>query len=153
MGDFKKRFYNLVVKEGHAPAATGDALTAPLLRLHYTFFVAITTHNAAGVGLGAAFVPFTDADVVSWSTAGNAAAIPELIERIEDVNTTIVQMRLRMPNSTAADKLIYENTKKNMIRGANATLVNALIKLTRGQEGFKNLENHATGIHSTPRCF
>ena len=30
-----------------------------------------------------------------------------------------------------------------MIQTANATLVNALIKLTRGQEGFKNLENHA----------
>ncbi len=52
-------------------------------------------------------------------------------------------MRLRMPNS-AADKLIYENTKKNMIQTANATLVNALINLTRGQEGFKIFENHAT---------
>jgi hypothetical protein len=30
-----------------------------------------------------------------------------------------------------------------MIQDANATLVHALIKLTRGQEGFKNLENHA----------
>ena len=143
IGDFKKRFYNLVVKEGHAAAATGDALLPPLLRLHYTIFVAVTTHNAAGVGMGAAFVPYTDADVVNWSTAGNIASNPELIERIEDVNTTLVQMRLRMPNTTAADKLIYENTKKNMIQDANATLVHALIKLTRGQEGYKNLENHS----------
>ena len=30
-----------------------------------------------------------------------------------------------------------------MIQTANATLVNALITATRGQEGFKNLENHA----------
>jgi len=101
-------------------------------------------HNAAGVGIGAAaFVPYTDADVVNWSTAGNAATNLELIERIEDVNTTLVQMRLRMPNTSAADKLIYENTKKNLIQDANATLVHALIKLTRGQEGYKNLENHA----------
>jgi hypothetical protein len=142
MGDFKKRFYNLVVKEGHSPAATTDALTPPMLRLYYTIFVAITSHNVAGVGLGAVFVSFTDADVVNWSTDGNPSSNPELIERIEDVNTTLVQMRLRMPNSTAVDKLIYENTKKNMIKTANATLVNALIKLTRGQEGFKNLENH-----------
>jgi len=61
IGDFKKRFYNLVVKEGHASAATGDALLPPLLSLHYTIFVAVTTHNAAGVGIGAAFVPYTDA--------------------------------------------------------------------------------------------
>ena len=113
MGDFKKRFYNLVVKEGHTPAATTDALTPPLLCLHYTIFVAITAHNAAGVGLGTVFVPFTDADVVKWSTAGNADSNPELIERIEDVSTTLVQMLLRMPNSTAADKLIYENAKKD----------------------------------------
>ena len=129
-GDFKKRFYNLVVKEGQAPAAPGDALTAPLLRLYYTIFDAIALHNAAGVGLGAAFVPYTDADVLGWSTTGHVSAIPELIERIEDVNTMLVQMRLRMPNSTAADKIIYENTKKNMIQTANATLVNTLIKLT-----------------------
>ena len=55
----------------------------------------------------------------------------ELIERIDDVNTMLVQMRLRMTNSTAADKLIYENTKKNMIQTVNATLVNTLIKLTQ----------------------
>ena len=73
-GDFKKRFYNLVVKEGQAPAP-GDALTAPLLRLHYTIFDAITIHNTAGVSLDAAFVPFTDADVIAWSTAGHASAI------------------------------------------------------------------------------
>ncbi len=65
MGDFKKRFYNLVVKEGHSPAATTDALTPPMLRLYYTIFVAITSHNVAGVGLGAVFVSFTDADVVN----------------------------------------------------------------------------------------
>jgi hypothetical protein len=131
IGDFKKRFYNLVVKEGHGAAATGDALLPPLLRLHYTIFVAVTTHNAVGVGIGVAFVPYTDADVVNWSTAGNITSNPELIERIEDVNTTLVQMRLRMPNSTAADKLIYENTKKNMIQDANATLVHALIMMIK----------------------
>jgi hypothetical protein len=144
IGDFKKRFYNLVVEEGHTAAATGDAMLPPLMRLHYTIFVAVTTHNAAGVGIGAAFVPYTDVDVVNWSTAGNIASNPELVERIEDVNTTLVQMRLRMPNTTVSDKLIYENTKKNMIQDANATLVHAIIKLTRGQEGYKNLENHAT---------
>ena len=51
--------------------------------------------------------------MVNWSTAGNAASNPEVIERIEDVSTTLVQMLLRMPNSTAADKLIYENAKKD----------------------------------------
>jgi hypothetical protein len=62
IGDFKKRFYNLVVKEGHASAATGGALLPPLLRLHYTIFVAVTTHNGGGVGIAAAFVPYTDAE-------------------------------------------------------------------------------------------
>ena len=142
MGEFKKRFYDRLVKGGTA-AAPGDALIAPLLRLHYTIFDAIAIHNAAGVGLGAAFVPFTETDVLNWSTPGHASANSELIERIDDVSTMLVQMRLRMPTSTAADKLIYENTKKNMIQTANATLVNALITLTRGQEGFKNLETHA----------
>jgi hypothetical protein len=118
-------------------------LFPPLLRLHYTIFVAVTTHNAPGVGIGAAFAPCTGADVVNWSTTGNIASNPELIERIEDVNTTLVQMSVRMPNSTTADKLIYENTKKNMIQDANVALVHALIKLTRGQEGYKNLEKHA----------
>ena len=94
-------------------------MTPSLLRLHYTIFDAITIHNAAGVGIGVAFVSYTDADVVSWSTSGNAVANPELIERIEDVNTMLVQMRLHMTNSTAVDILIYENTKKNMIQTAN----------------------------------
>jgi len=42
IGDFKKRFYKHVVKEGHAAAATGDALLPPMLRLHYTIIVAVT---------------------------------------------------------------------------------------------------------------
>ncbi len=103
MGDFKKWFYNLVVKEGHTPATTTDVLTPPLLRLNYTIFVAITTHNATGVVLGAVFVSFTDTDVVNWSTAGNPASRPELIDQIEDVTTTFVQKRLRMPNFTTGD--------------------------------------------------
>ena len=142
-GEFKKRFYALVVKAGHALAAPRDALSAPLLRLHYVTFEAIAIHNAKSVGLGPAFVPYTDADVVHWSTNGHVDAIPELIERIDDVNTMLVQMRVRMPTTTAADKIIYENTKKIMIETSNAALVNALITATRGQEGFKNLENHA----------
>ena len=38
----------------------------------------------------------------------------------------------------------YENTKKNMIQSANATLVNSLITATHDHEGFKNLENLET---------
>ena len=100
LGDFKKRFYTLVVKDGHVSAAPGDALTAPLLRLHFSIFDAIAIHNAKGVGLGAAFVSYTDADVLNWSTTGNDASIPELIERIEDATTMLVQMRVRMPNTS-----------------------------------------------------
>ena len=111
LGDFKKRFYALVVKAGHSSAAPGDALTAPLLRLHYVIFEAITIHHAKSVGLGATFVPYTDADVVNWSTNGHADAIPELIERIDDVSTMLVQMRVRMPTASTTDKQIYENTK------------------------------------------
>ncbi len=134
------------------PSATGDKLTPPLLSLHYTILVTITTHNTAGFGLGAAFVSFTDTDVVSWSTTGNASVIPALIEWIEDVNTTLFQMHLRMTNSTVADKIIYENTKKNMIQGATVTLFIFLIKSTwvsrRIQESWKSC-----GIHNTPRYF
>ena len=79
-GDCKKSFYTLVVKEGHAPAAPGDASTTPLLCLHYATFDAITIHNAKGIGLGTAFVPYTDADVLNWSTNGHESVIPELIE-------------------------------------------------------------------------
>jgi hypothetical protein len=142
-GDVKKRFYALVVKAGNAPAAPGDALLPPLLRLHFVIHDAITIHEAKSVGSGAAFVPFTDADVAAWSTSGNADEIPDLIERIDDVKTTLVQMRARMPTTSAFDKLIYENSKKQMIQTANAVLVNALVHVTRGQEGVKNLEHHA----------
>ena len=115
----------------------------PLVRLHFVIHDAITNHEAQSVGLGAAYVPFTDADATAWSTSGHEDANPELIERIDDVKTTLVQMRARMPNTSASDKLIYENTKKQMIQTANAAIVNALVNATRGQEGFKNLEHHA----------
>ena len=79
MGDFKKRFITSLSTRD-TPSSTGDEVTPPLLSLHYTILVTITTHNTAGFGLGAVFVPFADADVVSWSTAGNASVIPALIE-------------------------------------------------------------------------
>ena len=41
LGDFKKKFYAVVVKTGNAPATSGDALFAPLLRLH---FVRVMAH-------------------------------------------------------------------------------------------------------------
>ena len=66
-----------------------------------------------------------------------------LIECIDDVKTTVVQMRARMPNTSSSDKLIYENTKKQMIQTSNTVIVNALVNLSRGQEDFKNLEHNA----------
>ena len=76
-GDFKKRFYALVVKTGNAPAAPGDALLPPLVRLHFVIHDAITNHEAQSVGLGAAYIPFTDADVTAWSTPGHTDTNPD----------------------------------------------------------------------------
>ena len=82
LGDFKKKFYAVVVKTGNAPATSGDALFAPLLRLHFVIHDAITHHEAQSVGSGAAYTPFTDANATAWSTPGNADENLELIERI-----------------------------------------------------------------------
>ncbi len=76
-GDFKKRFYALVVKTGNAPAAPGDALLPPLVRLHFVIHDAITNHEAQSVGLGTVYIPFTDADATAWSTPVNAPRLKE----------------------------------------------------------------------------
>jgi hypothetical protein len=79
LGDFRKRFYSLVVKDGHAPSVPGDDLITPLLCLYYVIFEVIVIHNAKSVGLGTVFVSYTDADMVHWSTDGHPDVIPELI--------------------------------------------------------------------------
>jgi hypothetical protein len=131
-----------VKKRLHAPwEGSGNELTAAILRLHFVIFAAIENHNAKGVGLGMAFVPYTDADVVNWCNNAHADANADLIERLEDVSTLLAQLHAHIPSSTANDKAILEHTKKMLIQTANASLVNTLIA-TIGQEGFKTLENH-----------
>jgi len=48
------------------------------------------------------------------------------------------------PKTSPADQEVYENTKKQYIEEAHGYLVNTLISITSGQEGFKNMENHTT---------
>ena len=70
-------------------------------------------------------------------TKGHADAIPDLVDRLTDLKTMLIQLRSRMPGAE-----VYENTKGLLIEAAYATLVNTLVAVTAGQEGFKNMENH-----------
>ena len=90
MPEFKKSFHFNFEGTGN-----DDILAAAILRFHYAFQSATMAHNAKGVGLGAAFLPFTDADVLNWCTSGHADEVPELVERVDDVSAILVQMRLK----------------------------------------------------------
>ncbi len=46
-----------------------------------------------------------------------------------------------LSKTSAVDAEVYENTKKLMIGEVHASLVNVLITVTAGQEGFKNMAN------------
>jgi hypothetical protein len=111
-----------------------------MFRLQFAVFAAYQAHNAKG--MGAVFAPYTDLEMQNWSTKGHPDAIPELVDRIEDLNSILIQLRSRMPKTSQAEKDVYENTKKQYIESAHGYLVNTLIAITTGQEGFKNMESH-----------
>jgi len=62
---------------------------------------------------------YTDAEMLNWSTKGHADAIPDLVDRLTDLKTMLIQLRARLPKSSAADAEVYENTKKLMIEAAH----------------------------------
>ncbi len=127
--------FHLLIEGSGADAA----LAACMLSLHFVTFESYQTHNAQVIGL--AYIPYTDDQMLNWSTKGHADAIPELVSRLTDLKTMLIQLRARLPKTSAADQEVYENTKKLLIEAAHATLVNALINVTAGQEGFKNMAN------------
>jgi hypothetical protein len=127
--------FHLLIEGSGADAA----LAACMLRLHFVTLEAYKTHNAQAVG--SVYVPYTDDQMLNWSTKGHVDAIPELVSHLTDLKTMLIQLRARLPKSSAADAEVYENTKKVLIEAAHATLVNVLINVTAGQEGFKNMAN------------
>jgi hypothetical protein len=72
--------------------------------------------------------------MLNWITKGHADAIPDLVDRLTDLKTMLIQLRARLTKSSAVDDEVYENTKKLMIEAAHASLVNVLITVTAGQE-------------------
>jgi hypothetical protein len=110
-------------------------LGACTLRLHFATLEAYKAHNAKAVGI--AYAPYTDLEMLNWSTKGHADAIPDRVDRLTDLKTMLIQLRSRMP-----DAEVYENTQGLLIEAAYASLVNTLVAVTAGQEGFKNMENH-----------
>ena len=120
-------------------SGTDAPLMACMLRAHFEILQAYKTHNAKAVGM--AYAPYTDDEMLDWSTKGNADAIPALVERVADLKTMLIQLRARLPKTSAADAEVYEHTKKMMIEAAHGSLVNVLIAVTAGQEGFKTMVN------------
>ena len=132
--DAQEAFHLLIEGSG------ADApLAACMLRMPFVTLEAYKTHNAKAVG--SVYVPYTDDQMLNWSTKGHAVAIPELVSRLTDLKTMLIQLRARLPKASAADQEVYENTKKLLIEAAHATLVNTLINVTAGQEGFKTMAN------------
>ena len=118
---------------------TNAPLTACMLCLHFVTLEAYQSHNARAVGM--VYAPYTDAEMLNWSTKGHEDAIPDLVDRLTDLKTMLIQLCERLTVSSVGDDEVYENTKKSMIEAAHASLVNALITVTAGQEGFKNMAN------------
>jgi hypothetical protein len=87
------------------------------------------------------YAPYTDAEMLNWSTKGHTDAIPDLVDRLTDLQTMLIKLHASLPKTSVADAEVYENTKKLMIETAHVSIVNALISVTAGQEGFKNMSN------------
>jgi hypothetical protein len=84
-----------------------------MMRLHFVTLEASQTHNAKAVGM--VYAPYTDAEMLNWSTKGHADAIPDLVDRLTDLKTMLIQLRTRLPKTSSPDAEVYENTKKLMI--------------------------------------
>jgi hypothetical protein len=132
--DAQEAFHLLIEGSG-----TDAPLTACMLRLHFVTLESYQSHNARAVGM--VYAPYTDAEMLNWSTKGHADAIPDLVDCLTDLKTMLIQLRARLSKPSAADAEVYENTKKLMIEAAHASLANALITVTTWQEGFKNMAN------------
>jgi hypothetical protein len=107
-----------------------------MMRLHFVTLETSQTHNAKAVGM--VYVPYTDAEMLNWSTKGHADAIPDLVDRLVDLKTMLIQLRAHLPKTSAADAEVYENTKKLMIEAAHTSLVNTLIPTANTIEYFKH---------------
>jgi hypothetical protein len=132
--DTQEAFHLLIEGSG-----TETPLAACMLGMHFVTYEDYKTHNAKSVG--SVYVPYTDDQMLNWSTKGHIEAIPELVSRLTDLKTILIQLRARLPKTSASDQEVYENTKKLLIEAAHDTLVNALINVTAGQEGFKTMAN------------
>ncbi len=83
------------------------------MRLHFVTLEVSQTHNAKTVGM--VYAPYTNAEMLNWITKGHADAIPDLVDRLTDLKTMLIQLRTRLPKTSEPDAKLYENTKKLMI--------------------------------------
>jgi regulator of replication initiation timing len=139
--DAQEAFHLLIEGSG-----TDAPLTAFILCWHFVTLEASQAHNARAVGM--VYAPNTDVEMLNWNTKGHADAIPDLVDRLTDLKTMLIQLRERLPESSTGDAEVYENTKKSMIEAAHASLVNALITVTVGQEGFKKCQTFLRTRHT-----
>jgi hypothetical protein len=122
-----------------------------MLCLYFVTLESYKTHNAKGVGM--VYVPYTDAERLNWCPKGHVDAIPDLVDRLTDLKTMLIQMitKGRLPKTSVVDAEVYENTKKLMTEAAHTSLVNVLITVTTGQVGFKNMYDKPSCVQDTQK--
>ncbi len=73
-------------------------LLACILRLHFVTLESYKTHNSQVVG--SVYVPYTDDQVLNWTTKGHVDTIPELVSRLTDLKTILIHLRTHLPKTS-----------------------------------------------------
>jgi hypothetical protein len=120
--------------EFHA-AVEEQLLAAAMLRLYFSQHSARQAHYAS-LAAGP-IVAISAAQWTDWKTPGHGDENLLMIEKIEDVETILVTLRVKLPRATVADKKIYETAAKNLIQAAHTLLINTLYNACDQQDGFK----------------
>jgi hypothetical protein len=81
--DAQEAFHLLIEGSG-----TDTPLTMCMLRLHFVTLKSHQTHNAKAVVM--VYAPYTDAEMLNWSTKGHADAIPDLVDRLTDLKSMLI---------------------------------------------------------------
>jgi hypothetical protein len=121
--------------EFHA-AVEDQLLAAAMLRLYFSQHSVRQAHYASLAAAGP-MVANSAAQWTDWRTAGHAHENLLMIEKIEDVETILVTLRVKLPRTSVADKKIYETAAKNLIQAAHTLLINTLYNACDQQDGFK----------------
>ena len=122
--------------ELHAAVAE-QLLAAALLRLYFSQHSARQAHYASLVAAAGPIVAISAAQWTNWRTSGHGDEDLLMIEKIEDMETILVTLRVKLPRATVADKKIYETAAKNLIQAAHTLLINTLYNACDQQDGFK----------------